>query len=313
MRFFCWFLILIPVSAFGQRQEFFHPQMGTLFQVILYAKDTVQGHAIAQQVFARIDSLNATFSDYLENSEISRLSVSAGTGQKIKVSREMWRLLHISQKISRASDGAFDISIGPLTKLWRRAFRQNQFPDLKEVEAARQKVNYRAIQFYAFGRKVQLKQAGMRLDAGGIAKGYAVDECFKVLHKAGIKSALVAAGGDIRVGAAPPDKPHWVIASKSMNEKGEVQDQELYYTNQAVSTSGDTYRFLDWEGRRYSHIIDPRTGIGMQHRQFTRVNGPSSAWVDGLDTAANIMGTADREKFMKKFPRHTLEQYESKD
>lgn len=313
MRFFCWFLIFIPVFAFGQRQEFFHPQMGTLFQIILYAKDTSQGRAIARQLFARIDSLNATFSDYLENSEITRLSSSAGTGQKIKVSRDMWRLLRIAQQISLASDGAFDLSIGPLTKLWRRAFRQSQFPDLKEVEAARQKVNFRAIQFYPLSRKVELQMPGMRLDAGGIAKGFAVDECFKLLHQVGIRSALVAAGGDIRVGAAPPDKLHWVIASKGMNPKGEVQDQELYYQHCAVSTSGDTYRFLDWEGRRYSHIIDPRTGLGMQHRQFTRVSGPSSAWVDGLDTAANVMAPADREKLMKKFPRYKLEQYESKD
>lgn len=313
MRFFCWFLILIPVSAFGQRQEFFHPQMGTLFQIILYAKDTSQGQAVARQLFARIDSLNATFSDYLENSEITRLSASAGTGQKVKVSRDMWRLLRISHKISHASDGAFDLSIGPLTKLWRRAFRQNQFPDLKEVEAARQKVNYRAIQFYPLSRKVQLQTAGMRLDAGGIAKGFAVDECFKLLHQAGIHSALVAAGGDIRVGAAPPDKPHWVIASKGSSSQGAVVDQELYFYQKAVSTSGDTYRFLEWEGQRYSHIIDPRTGLGMQHRQFTRVSGPSSAWVDGLDTAANVMSPADREKLMKKFPRYKLEQYESKD
>jgi len=313
MRFFCWFLILIPVSAFGQRQEFFHPQMGTLFQIILYAKDTLQGQAVAQQLFARIDSLNATFSDYLENSEITRLSASSGTGQKIKLSQDMWKLLRIAHKISSSSDGAFDLSIGPLTKLWRRAFRQNQFPDLKEIEAARQKVNYRAIRFYPLGRKVQLQLAGMRLDAGGIAKGFAVDECFKIIKKAGIHSALVAAGGDIRVGAAPPDKPHWVIASKGPNERGEIVDLELQLTNTCVSTSGDTYRFLDWEGRRYSHIIDPRTGLGMQHRQFTRVSGPSSAWVDGLDTAANVMSPEDRKKLMKKFPRYKLEQYESED
>lgn len=313
MRFFCWFLFLIPVFAFGQRQEFFHPQMGTLFQIILYPKDTLQGQAVARQLFARIDSLNATFSDYLENSEITRLSASAGSGHKVKVSRDMWRLLRISHKISHASDGAFDLSIGPLTKLWRRAFRQGQFPALKEVAAAQQKVNYRAIQFYPLSRQVQLQMAGMRLDAGGIAKGFAVDECFKIIQKAGIRSALVAAGGDIRVSAAPPDKPHWIIASKGPNAVGEIEDQELQLTQTCVSTSGDTYRFLDWEGRRYSHIIDPRTGLGMQHRQFTRVSGPSSTWVDGLDTAANVMSPEDRKKLMKKFPRYKLEQYKSKD
>ncbi len=139
MRFFCWFLPLIPVLAYGQRQEFFHPQMGTLFQVILYAKDTVQGKQIAQQLFDRIDTLNAIFSDYVETSEINRLSASAGTGQKIKVSPEMWRLITVSQKIARKSEGAFDLSIGPLSKLWRRAFRQTQFPALAEIKQPKKK------------------------------------------------------------------------------------------------------------------------------------------------------------------------------
>lgn len=313
MRFFCWFLSLIPVLAYGQRQEFFHPQMGTLFQVILYAKDTVQGKQIAQQLFDRIDTLNAIFSDYLETSEINRLSASAGTGQKINVSPEMWRLIAVSQKIARQSDGAFDLSIGPLSKLWRRAFRQTQFPALAEIGSAKEKVNYRFIQRYPLTKKIRLTEPGMRLDAGGIAKGFAVDECFKILRKAGINTALVAAGGDIRVGAAPPDKAAWIIASKGLNEKGETVDVELSLEREAVSTSGDTYRFLDWEGQRYSHIIDPRTGIGIQHRQFSRLAGQKSTLTDALATAINILNAEDRKILMKKFSRYTLEVYESKD
>jgi FAD:protein FMN transferase len=313
MRFFCWFLLLIPVFACGQRQEFFHPQMGTLFQVILYAKDTLQGKAIAQELFDRIDTLNAIFSDYVENSEINRLSASAGTGQKVKVSPEMWHLIAVSQKVSKKSEGAFDLSIGPLSKLWRRAFRQSQFPATTEIEAAKIKVNYRLIQRFPLSKKIRLTESGMRLDAGGIAKGFAVDECFKILRKAGITSALVAAGGDIRVGAAPPDKKAWVIASKGLNGKGETVDVELSLNHKAVSTSGDTYRFLDWEGQRYSHIIDPRTGLGIQHRQFSRLTGPKATLSDALATAINVLNTEDRKALMKKFPRYNLEVYESKD
>ena len=313
MRFFCWFLSLIPVLAYGQRQEFFHPQMGTLFQVILYAKDTVQGKQIAQQLFDRIDTLNVIFSDYLETSEINRLSASAGTGQKIKVSREMWRLIAVSQRVSKKSNGAFDLSIGPLSKLWRRAFRQSQFPATAEIEAARAKVNYRLIHRFPLSKKIRLEQSGMRLDAGGIAKGFAVDECFKILRKAGISSALVAAGGDIRVGTAPPNKAAWNIASKGLNAKGETVDVELSLERKAVSTSGDTYRFLEWEGQRYSHIIDPRTGLGIQHRQFSRLAGSRSTLADALATAINVLHADDRKNLMKKYSRYTLEVYESKD
>lgn len=313
MRFFCWFLSLIPVLAFGQRQEFFHPQMGTLFQVVLYAKDTVQGNQVAQQLFDRIDTLNALFSDYVENSEINQLSASAGTGQKVKVSPEMWRLIAFSQKIAKKSIGAFDLSIGPLSKLWRRAFRQSQFPAKSEIEAAKAKVNYHFIQRFPLSKKIHLTETAMRLDAGGIAKGFAVDECFKILRKAGISSALVAAGGDIRVGAAPPGKAAWIIASKGLNEKGEPVDEELLLEHQAVSTSGDTYRFLDWEGQRYSHIIDPRTGIGIRHRQFSRLIGPKATLTDALATAINVSSEEERKKLMKKFSRYKLEVYESKD
>lgn len=313
MRFFCWFLSLIPVLAYGQRQEFFHPQMGTLFQVILYAKDTVQGKQIAQRLFDRIDTLNAIFSDYSETSEINRLSASAGTGQKIKVSAEMWRLIAASQKVARKSDGAFDLSIGPLSKLWRRAFRQTQFPALAEIKTAKEKVNYRFIQRYPLTKKIRLTEPGMRLDAGGIAKGFAVDECFKILRKVGIRSALVAAGGDIRVGTSPPNKAAWIIASKGLNAKGETADVELSLECEAVSTSGDTYRYLEWEGQRYSHIIDPRTGLGIQHRQFSRLVGPKSTLTDALATAINVSNERERKILMKKFPRYKLEVYESKD
>lgn len=313
MRFFCWFLSLIPVLAYGQRQEFFHPQMGTLFQVILYAKDTLQGKAIALELFDRIDTLNAIFSDYVETSEINRLSASAGRGQKIKASVEMWRLIAVSQKVARKSDGAFDLSIGPLSKLWRRAFRQAQFPALAEIKTAKEKVDFRFIQRYPLTKKIRLTEPGMRLDAGGIAKGFAVDECFKILRKAGIRSALVAAGGDIRVGTSPPDKAAWIIASKGLNGKGETVDVELSLERKAVSTSGDTYRYLDWEGQRYSHIIDPRTGIGIQHRQFSRLTGPKATLTDALATAINVSNEQERKILMKKFPRYKLEVYESKD
>jgi len=308
MKLFCW-LILVPVFAIGQRQEFFHPQMGTLFQVIVYAADSNQAREVANLAFARIDSLNQTFSDYQESSEISRLSKTAGTDAWVKVSPDMWKLLRISQKISRQSNGAFDITIGAFTKVWRRAFRQSQFPTNAEIKKAKLTVDYHALKMNVLSHKVKLLLPDTRLDAGGIAKGYAVDAAMKILRKAGIRSALVAGGGDIRVSNPPPAKAAWIIATKGADSTGQIVDLEKELNNRAISTSGDTYRFLEWEGKRYSHIIDPRSGMGIQHRQFTRVSGPRSTLADALATATNVLPLAERDKLTKKFPKYLIEVY----
>ena len=308
MRFICW-LLLVPVFAFGQRQEFFHPQMGTLFQIIVYTPDSNYARQVSNLAFAHIDSLNQTFSDYQESSEISRLSKTAGTDAWVKVSPDMWKLLRISQKISRQSNGAFEITIGALTKVWRRAFRQSQFPTYGEINKAKLTVDYHALKMNCLSHKIKLLLPDTRLDAGGIAKGYAVDAAMKVLRKAGIRSALVAGGGDIRVSNPPPDKVAWIIATKGADSTGQIVDLEKKLNNSAISTSGDTYRFLEWEGKRYSHIIDPRTGMGIQHRQFTRVTGPRCTLADAVATAANVLSIAERDKLAKKFPKYLIEGY----
>lgn len=308
MRFICW-LLLVPVFAIGQRQEFFHPQMGTLFQIIVPTADSNFARQATNLAFARIDSLNQIFSDYQENSEISRLSKTAGTDAWVKVSPDMWRLLRIAQKISRQSNGAFDITIGALTKVWRKAFRQSQFPTNAEIAKAKHTVDYRSLRMNGLSHKVKLLLPDTRLDAGGIAKGYAVDAAMKVLRKAGIRSALVAGGGDVRVSNPPPDKAAWIIATKGADATGQIVDLEKNLNNRAISTSGDTYRFLEWEGIRYSHIIDPRSGMGIQHRQFTRVSGPRSTLADALATAANVLPIAERDKLAKKFPKYLIEVY----
>jgi FAD:protein FMN transferase len=310
-----WTLILLclgclwpsPTNAQVQRFEFSHPQMGTLFQVIFYAKDSSTADFWQKKVFTRLDELNHIFSDYEERSEITRLANAAGRNAFLRLSDDLWKVLSLSQDLAQQTEGAFDLSIGPLSKLWRKAFRQQQFPDSTDLNAARILCNFRNIELDRPHQAANLTQKGMRLDAGGIAKGYAVDVLFELLKKAGFKHLLVIGGGDLRVGLPPPGKAAWTIASKTLANDGQVQDGELFLSKAAISTSGDTYRFLEWRGQRYSHIIDPRTGLGLQHRMLFQIQGPKSTLCDALATACSVLGKEKCEQVLAKhYPRYRL-------
>lgn len=260
------------------RYEYQHRQMGTLFRLVLYSADSAQAGRAAEAAFARIDSLNATFSDYRAESELSRLGLLSDSLQDwIAVSPDMEKVLRQAQSVSARTDGAFDLTIGPLSRLWRRAFRQGEFPDSLALEAAREMVGHQKLEIHPEEPWVRLLRPGMRLDAGGIAKGFAVDEAMAVLRQHGLGAALVDGGGDLLAGEAPPGEKGWKIVIAG--------DTVLAVCNRAVATSGDTYRYLEWQGRRYSHIIDPRTGLGVAHGKQVTVLAPSCTLADALASA----------------------------
>ena len=262
------------------RYEYQHPQMGTLFRIVLYAEDSLRAYTAALDAFARIDSLDAMLSDYREDSELSRLSARAGGEAWAPVSDELWFLLTTSKQIAILSDGAFDPTVGPLSKLWRKAFRQGEFPDTTALRAAKEKVGYQHLELHETQQMARLAMAGMRLDLGGIAKGYAVDEAMAVLRQHGLPIALVDGGGDLLAGEPPPGKEAWEIDIG----KGII----LPIVERAAATSGDTYRYLEWKGLRYSHIIDPRTGLGVTNGLKVTVLAPGCAMADVLASALSV-------------------------
>ncbi|MDA0196876.1 MAG: FAD:protein FMN transferase [Bacteroidetes bacterium] len=282
------------------RYTYEQPKMGTTFKIILYSEDSERAENASNEAFQRIDELNAIFSDYEEESEISQLSDLAGTGKKQRVSPDMWEILVLANEISKRSKGAFDITIGPLSKLWRRAIRQMEFPGMDKIEEARSKVNYRWLKLYKNTRAVLLKKEGMRLDAGGIAKGYAVDEAFKVLKSNGIDRALIDGGGDIYVGSPPPRRKGWNLAF--LTQGSENIDQTVQLTNQAIASSGDTYQFIEWEEKRYSHIIDPLTGLGVTDQKVINIIAPSCTLADALASAVSVMTEERSKKLIKRYP-----------
>jgi thiamine biosynthesis lipoprotein len=209
-------------------------------------------------------------------------------GPPVHFSDDLFTVLARAQEISRLSDGAFDVTIGPLVRLWRRSRYAKKLPSAEELAQARALVGYQKMRLDPQKHTVQLMQAGMRLDLGGIAKGYAADAALKVLKQHGITRALVAAGGDIAVSGPPPDAPGWKIGIASLD--GPKPKRFLQLHDAAVSTSGDAEQFVEIDGKRYSHIVDPRTGLGLLGRTSVTVIARNGTSADSLTKVVCILG-----------------------
>lgn len=283
-----------------QRYTFSEPHMGTLFKVVLYAPGEAAAKKAARAAFDRVAELNRIMSDYLADSELMLLCKKAG-GPPATVSPELFDILKKAEKFADMTGGAFDVTVSPVVRLWRRARRSGQLPEPEELKQALALVDHRKIRLDPNGRTVQLLLAGMLLDLGSIAKGYAADAALAVLREHGIPRALVAAGGDIAVGNAPPDAPAWKIGIAPLKNIDAAPERYLHLVNAGVSTAGDSEQFVEIDGKRYSHIIDPRTGVGLVGRRSVTVVAANTTTSDALDTAIAVMG---QERGLEFAERH---------
>lgn len=270
------------------RYEFASAQMGVPFRIVLYTSDPVQATNASQAAFARVAELNQVLSDYEPESELSLLSRSAGQGRTVRVSDDLWRVLEPAQRLAARTEGAFDVTVGPTVLLWRKARRDRQFPDPHRLEAALKSVGYRNLKLNPRRRTAELLAPDMRLDLGGIAKGYAVDEALKTLRQFGITRALVSGGGDLAVSGPPPGKRGWRIELTSVDAS--APPEFLLLANAALATSGDVFQFVELNGKRYSHIVDPRTGVGLTDQSLVNVVARDCMTADSFATAVSVLG-----------------------
>ena len=245
-----------------KRYQFDGVEMAVPIKLVLYAADETVANRSAQAALARIHQLNAIFSDYDPESETRRLGDTAGQGKAVPVSKELWEVTSRAIELSRGSEGAFDVTVGPVVQLWRRARRQKDLPDPQKLADARQLVGFGLVRLDPKTKGIELTKRGMQLDFGGIAKGYAMEQALAVLRERGITRAMAQAGGDIALGDSPPDGPGWRVAIPSLDPAAPPQTI-LSLSRCSVSTSGDTWQFVEIDGRRYSHVVDPRTGMGL--------------------------------------------------
>ncbi len=281
------------LAAPPQRFEYSEVAMGVRARMVLYAGDQGTAQAAARAAYDRIAYLEQIMSDYRPDSEISMLSAKAG-GPAVQISPELFDILAKAQELARRSDGAFDVTVGPLVKLWRVARKSGKMPPMEQLEAARKLVGWRKLHIEKRGLSPFL---GMQLDLGGIAKGYGCDEAIRVLREHGVKSALVEMGGDIVVSDAPPGTKGWEI---------EIENARPHRTevlaNAAVSSSGDVEQFVEIGGKRYSHIVDPRTGLGITDRIAVTIIAPNGTTSDGLSTAVSVLGAVRGKTLANTYP-----------
>ena len=283
------------------RLQFSKPLMGTEFKIVCYAEDSIKAKKVANIAFERIGELNNILSDYHPESEINQLCNNIVPDKFYKVSDELWYMLNRSIEVSKKTKGLFDVTAGSCIRIWRRARRRHEIPTLAAIRECKNNSGFKKVILDKNDKKVAFDTKEIRLDFGGIAKGYAADEAFKIFKDHGLKKVLIDAGGDLYCGEAPPGENGWeVVINSGLNKEMDV----IYIENMAIATSGDLYQFFELDGVRYSHIINPLEGKPITKRVSTTVMAPTAEMADYLASVLNVTGIDKKAKvIMRKFPK----------
>lgn len=291
----CGFLFSLQGHA-QQRFDFESVQMATKFRLSLHAENREAAEKAAQDAFEHVSHLTGLFSDYEPNSELNRLNASK-PNEPFKASPELVEIVTRSLEISKITDGAFDITCGHVTRLWRSMKNRRQLPPPDRLAAAKAAMDWKAVKVDAQASAITLTKPGMLLDLGGIAKGYAADSVLKRLRERHhITRALVIAGGDIAIGDPPPGKEGWEIKLRT----SATVETPFTLKNTAVSTSGDLYQAITIDGTRYAHIISPSTGLGLTKTVSCSVIASDCTTSDAIATAMVVLGKGKGTEIAQK-------------
>jgi thiamine biosynthesis lipoprotein len=271
--------------------------MGTVIEITLIGDDEERANKAVLQAFQEIKRIETLMSPWLDSSDVTRINRSAGK-ERVKVSPETFEVIQKAQEISELSEGGFDITIGPLTELWREARKKKIPPSIEEVKERLGLVNFKNIETDQEG-KVFLKKKGMAIDLGGIAKGYAVDRAFELLKSLGYRNLIINAGGDLRVGGLRNNQP-WSIGIQNPRESQKLLAR-ISVSDMAVATSGDYERFFNYEGKRYHHIFNPKDGFPTEGSQSVTIIAKDCITADGLATAVFVLGAEKGYSLCQKF------------
>ncbi len=303
-RFRLGLLLLVVLAVSPVRADWFQAgqdKMGTRIFVRLWHEDGVRAQQLLADAMAEVDRIEAAMSTYRVDSEISRVNRAAGEGW-VPVSRELFDLIGQALELSSRTGGAFDITYDSLGQLYD--FKRRARPSTDQVEAGLSAIDYRHVQLDADAVAIRFLHPDVRINLGGIAKGYAVESVIRRLRDAGISHALANAGGDTRVLGDRRDGP-WVVGVREPDDEMQFVTK-VALNDEAVSTSGDYEQFFVEDGVRYHHILNPSTGRSAGAVRSVTVIGPDATMTDGLSTSVFVMGSAAGIGLVESLPGYEV-------
>ena len=278
---------LVAYTHANEFHEFSSKCMGTDFKILIDNDCEKNSSTAAHEAFREANRLNLIFSDYDSESELSQLSNSSYSSQKVKLSEELFEVLEFSQSLALATEGAFDPTLGQLSRLWRISRFRKSLPSVISIKKAMDRVGIEYFILNKPQKEATLLKPGIILDLGGIAKGYTADRMMLILKNMGFERCLIDAGGDLTLGRRPRQSKGWKI------QIGGIKHSDLpmmALENCSVATSGDSSQFVEINGRKYSHILNPRTGYGLENLTQVTVIAPNGISADSLATALSVLG-----------------------
>jgi len=262
--------------------------MGSRFDITVVAKDSLEGAGYIDLAVAEITRIEKNISSWDPNSQTSAINANAGLNA-IKVDQELFDLIRRAIGISKLTDGAFDITYASMDKIWKFDGSMKEMPSQKQIASSVAKVGYRHIRLHETDRSVFLENKGMKIGFGAIGKGYAADRAKELLQKKGVTAGIINASGDMNTWGLQPNGEEWKVAITNPLNKNKVF-AVLPIKQGAVVTSGNYEKFVTFNGKRYSHIIDPRTGYPATGIISATIFAPSAELADALATSVFVMG-----------------------
>ena len=280
------------------RHEYTEVHMGMPVRLVLFAPSDSAAQTAARAAFRQIAALDDDLTDYRPGSELEK--IESRPGDWVKVKPTTFEVLARALAIAHLTGGAFDATIGPLTHVWRSARKNQRAPEQSQLDSARALVSHKWLQVDSGRMAARLTRPGMRLDLGGIAKGYILQQALATLERHGVTQVMLEAGGDIMVGAPPPGQTGWRVDVPGADSIFQSRAREL--TRAALATSGPAFQYVEIDGRRYSHVIDPHTGTGLTTSLTAHVIASDAATADALATAFSILGPTKAASLAKDLP-----------
>ena len=275
--------------------------MGSVFQITLVDLDSITAHQNINKAVAEIERIENLISEWRPHTQISQVNQNAGI-QPIKVDKEVFELTKKAIWFSEITEGAFDISIVAMDKIWKFDGTMEKLPSKKAIRKSIANVNYKNIVLDSINSTIFLSKKGMKIGFGSIGKGYAADKARKLMQQFGIKAGIINAAGDVATWGTQIDGNPWRIGVNNPLETGETIDILEFSGNNAVTTSGNYEKYAEINDKRYSHIINPKTGYPSTELMSVTIIGENAEICNGFSTSIMVLGLEKGKKLLEKFP-----------